>query len=63
MTKLLVAIFTVTAISAGGYAMAQPAYDSAEGPPPASYPPCTHPHEDRCVQGRGMDMHHHHHHH
>ncbi|HLI66248.1 MAG TPA: hypothetical protein VKU90_07765 [Caulobacteraceae bacterium] len=61
MTKLLVAIFAFTAISATA-AMAQPAYTSDEGGPPASYPPCTHPHEDRCMQGPGMEMHHHHHH-
>jgi hypothetical protein len=62
MTKLLCAVIAFSAI--GYVAAAQPAYSPDEGAPPASYPPCTHPHEDRCMQGAMvMDHHHHHHHH
>jgi hypothetical protein len=66
MRKLLSAVIAFSAMSY--VAAAQPAYNPDEGAPPPSYPPCTHPHEDRCVQGEmamamGHDHHHHHHHH
>lgn len=53
----------IVALATSYVAMAQPAYTPEEGPPPPSYPPCTHPHEDRCTPGGHMVMGHHHHHH
>jgi hypothetical protein len=64
MTKLLSAVLAFSAI--GYVAMAQPAYSPDEGSAPASYPPCTHRGEDRCVVREEMmerEHHHHHHHH
>jgi hypothetical protein len=62
MRKLLSAVIAFSAVSY--VAAAQPAYHPEDGPPPGSYPPCTHPHEDRCAQGwMGMGGHHGHHHH
>jgi hypothetical protein len=61
MKKLIGAVIAFSALSC--VAIAQGAYSPDEGAPPSSYPPCTHPHEDRCVQGGPMARHHGHHHH
>ena len=52
MKTLLSGVVVVLATSY--VAMAQPAYNPAEGGPPPSYPPCTHPGEDRCTPGGPM---------
>jgi hypothetical protein len=69
MKRMLIAAVAFSAIA--GAAAAQPAWHRGEGGPPPQYPPCTHPHEDRCVQhggwgggwhaGWGHHWHHHHH--
>jgi hypothetical protein len=63
MKKLFGAVIAFSALSC--VAVAQPAYSPEEGDAPSSYPSCTHPHEDRCVQRGPMTHHggHHHHHH
>jgi hypothetical protein len=61
MKLLLGAVLALSAI--GSIAAAQPAYSPDEGSPPASYPPCTHPHEDRCVANPMLGHGHRHHHH
>ena len=61
MKKLLGAVLAFSAF--GAIAMAQPAYSPDEGAPPPSYPPCTHPHEDRCVANPMLGHEHHRHHH
>jgi len=51
MKRILIAAAAFSALA--GAAAAQPAWHPAEGGPPPQYPPCTHPHEDRCVQHGG----------
>ncbi len=59
MKKLVAAVVAFSAFSS--IAIAQSAYNPDEGSPPQSYPPCTHPHQDRCVVGGGQTAHHAHH--
>jgi hypothetical protein len=62
MKKLLIATAAFAAI--GFAASAQPAYDPGQGAAPSDYPTCSHPGQDRCVQGKmhGGGHHHGHHH-
>lgn len=60
MKRVLIAAAALAALA--GAAAAQPAYQTSEGAPPSSYPPCTHPHEDRCMQHGGWSHWGHHHH-
>ena len=70
MKRILIAAVALSALA--GAAAAQPAFHGQGGPPP-EYPPCSHPHQDRCVQhgwggwhggdGGGWRHHWHHHHH
>jgi len=48
MKRMLIAAVTLSAIA--GAAVAQPAWHARAGGPPQEYPPCSHPHQDRCVQ-------------
>ena len=72
MKRMLIAAAALSAMA--GAAMAQPAWHRGDGGPPPQYPPCTHPHQDRCAQhgwggwhgdGDGGEVGHHwrHHHH
>ncbi len=58
MKRLLIATAAFTALA--GAVVAQPAYDPSQGQPPADYPACTQPGQDRCVAGaRAIHGHHH----
>jgi len=59
MKRILIAATAFSALA--GAAMAQPAYDASQGAPPSDYPPCSHRHEDRCVQHGGWAHGGHHH--
>jgi hypothetical protein len=52
MKRLLIA--TAALMAMAGAASAQPAYDQSQGQPPADYPKCTMPGQDRCVTGGRM---------